>query len=282
MTITEILKQMTDRLSAVGIDTANLDARVLLAEVLGCKPLDLFLDPDKELTADQQDRLEQYVDARLARQPVSQILGEKEFWSLTFKITPDTLTPRPDSETLIEVALKHIDDVNRPLHILDLGTGTGCLLLSLLHECPKASGVGVDVSEAALQVATENVQRLGLSERANLRLGSWTDPLSDEDKFDIILCNPPYIADADRDTLAPEVADHEPGTALFAGPDGLDDYRLLAGLIPRHLSDTGIGILEIGADQSDDVQHIFAKAGCQQIRTYPDLAGRDRCVVFCP
>ena len=213
---------------------------------------------------------------------MSQIFGEKEFWSLSFKVTRDTLTPRPDSETLIEVALNEFEDKNATLSILDLGTGSGCLLLTLLSELKNATGLGIDVSASAIKVANENATNLSLNNRATFLKSDWFEKLSKTKKFDFIIANPPYIGLNEKPELTPEVCEHEPYSALFAGEEGLDDYRIIAADISSYMSEKSIIILEIGYRQSSAVKDIFEQKGFKNINVFQDLGGRDRCLLIRP
>ena len=260
--------------------TARLDARLLLQHVTGLSHADLIGWPDHRLRADEADHLRTLVTRRASGEPVSQILGEKEFWGLSFKVTKDVLTPRPDSETLIELALSLCAD-NPPRRVLDLGTGSGCLLGALLMEFDTATGVGVDASAPALAVAGANMDRLRVSSRATLSNQDFADDLSDT--FDLIVCNPPYIPLEDRDSLSPDVRDYEPSIALFAGPDGLDAYRALAHILPQRLAPGGIVVIEAGAGQAEAISAImsdgFGARGREiTITLRNDLAGIERAV----
>ncbi|WP_210414066.1 peptide chain release factor N(5)-glutamine methyltransferase [Luteithermobacter gelatinilyticus] len=246
-TVQTCLQRGRRRLMGAGLENAELEARALLAHVVGLKPLDLYLMPERPLSAAQSQLFEAMIVRRLNREPVSQILGEKEFWGLTFRVTRDVLTPRPDSETLIEAILGEIGARRtEALRVLDLGTGSGCLLLSLLHELPSARGLGVDISAAALNVAQDNAQRLGLDGRARFQHSDWMADIAPEERFDIIVANPPYIGLEEKDSLDPEVRDYEPERALFSGPQGLDDYRRFLGDIPGRLAPGGLAWLKLG------------------------------------
>jgi release factor glutamine methyltransferase len=255
------------RAAAARID--RLDAEVLLAHMLGVERGTLLLDQD--INIDKQ-AYELLVDRRAAHEPVAYITGTREFWSLDLAVTPAVLIPRPDSETLIEAALG--SDIT-PATILDLGTGSGALLLAALTEFPGAIGLGIDASPAALEIAARNAERLGLAARAQFQLGDWGQGL--EQPFDLILCNPPYVETTAN--LAPDVRDHEPATALFAGADGLDDYRRILPQLGRLLTPAGIAILEIGATQAAAVTALAKDAGLRaSVRR--DLAGLDRCLIL--
>ncbi len=276
------LKSARLRLEACGIETAELDARLLLAHILGCAPMDIYLQQDRVLTNNEGEAFDQLLNRRVKREPVSQILGQKEFWSLSFKVTRDVLTPRPDSETLIEVALGRIKDRTAPLRILDLGTGSGCLLLALLSELPRARGIGVDISPAALDVARENAERLGFSDRTTFYESDWTTALNPAEKFDIILSNPPYIALSEQASLPPDVRLYEPEQALYSGEEGLDDYRKLIEQLPGFLQPNGFILFEIGAGQASDLENILRHAGASAVEIFKDLAGLDRCICWKP
>lgn len=253
-------------------ETPRLDAELLAAHLLGVERGTLLLRHlDDPIDAAGWAAL---VARRMAHEPVAYITETREFWSLPVRVTPATLIPRPDSETLIEAALARTprDGARR---ILDLGTGSGCLLLAALSEYPGASGVGVDASPAAAAVAADNARRLGLAERAEIVVGSW-DARAGE-RFDLVVCNPPYVeADA---VLSPDVRDHEPHSALFAGPDGLDDYRRIVPLLPVYLAPGGWAHLEIGSTQAELVARLGEEAGLVSELTR-DLGGRPRCLSF--
>jgi release factor glutamine methyltransferase len=277
-TVARALQGAAHRLQEAGIDSARLDARLLLGAVLSLAAPQLIAHPDRPLTTDEHERFRDLVDRRSRRQPLAQLLGRREFWGLAFRVTPDTLDPRPDSETLIEAALAYVSDRSAPLRILDLGTGTGCLLLSLLHELPRATGTGVDRSEAALAVARGNATDLGLADRAIFSRGNWAAGL--DATFDLVVSNPPYILQAEVDGLMPEVARHEPRLALDGGADGLDAYRAIAGGTRAVLSPDAHLLLEVGDGQADSVAAIFAAAGLSCTDRRNDLGGRIRCLTL--
>jgi release factor glutamine methyltransferase len=266
------------RLQQAGIEAAPHEARLLLASVLGVATATLVAYPERALTPAEGGRYELLIDRRARREPLTHILGRREFWGLSFRVTADTLDPRPDSETLIEAVLGELPDRQAPLRLLDLGTGTGCLLLALLAELPQATGLGVDCSAAALAVATANASDLGLAGRAAFRLGRWSEGLSGP--FDLIVSNPPYIPSGDIDGLMPEVARYEPRLALDGGPDGLDSYRMLGAEITRLLAGTGLAALEIGLGQASAVAALLATDGLVQATFRRDLAVHIRCLVF--
>lgn len=267
------------RLAEAGIDSARLDSQILIAAALGTDPGALRFAEDRPIEARIGQRIENFLRRRAkTREPVSRILGRREFWSLEFRVTPAVLDPRPDSETLIEAALTCFPDRAAPLAILDLGTGSGCLLLAALSEFPNAVGLGVDSSEKALAVAAENAERLGLASRVEFARGDWLRYLGAS--FDLVLCNPPYIAEGERGLLAPEVARHDPPAALFAGADGLDAYRAILPDLAQALAPAGRALFEIGATQAVAMSRLAQEAGLAVLEVRRDIAGRDRCVVL--
>ena len=271
MTGAAALRAAIPRLQAGGIEDAGLDARVLLAHALGLAQDRLTLHLPDQMTDAQSQAYEAAILARLSRQPVAQIIGQRQFWGLNFRVTPDTLDPRPDTETLVAEALK------APfVNMLDLGTGTGCILLACLQSAPLAQGLGVDVSAAALAVAKGNAQSLGLGARALFRGSDWFSTV--KERFDLIVSNPPYIAADEMAGLAPEVRDWEPHLALTPGGDGLEPYRIIAREAPSHLVEGGRLLVEIGPTQATAVSELFAEQGLQNIRVLPDMDGRDRVV----
>ena len=261
---------LNEAAARIGGETPRLDAEVLLAHHLGCSRGDLLLNPDCKF--DPQD-YEKLVERRANGEPVAHITGTREFWSVTLKVSPAVLIPRPDTETLVEVALKLC--AHPPARILDLGTGSGALLLACLSEWPNATGLGVDASLAALAVAQENAQSTGLAGRANFRFGDWGQGLNE--RFDLILSNPPYIAETEE--LSEEVRTFEPASALFAGGKGLDDYRRILPQLPGLLNPGGLAVLEIGHKQGPALMAMAADHGFTA-SLHPDLAGRDRCVAL--
>jgi release factor glutamine methyltransferase len=271
MTAQAALVAAVARLEAAGIDGPGRDARVLLAHALGVGADRLTLHLQDAMTAAQCAAYEAALVARVARQPVAQIIGRRLFWGLSFRVTPDTLDPRPETETLVAAALE------RPfLKVLDLGTGTGCILLSCLKGMPMARGVGVDASPAALDVAAGNARDLGLADRARFLVSDWFSAVSGA--FDLIVSNPPYIAAEEMAALAPEVRDWEPHLALTPGGDGLDAYRAIARGAGARLMPGGRILLEIGPTQGAAVAGLLAAAGLGEVRVLPDMDGRDRVV----
>lgn len=279
-TIGSLLHHIMQRLEQAGIEETRLEARLILCHALEVDTTVLIGYPEREISADRQVAIEAILTRRCQREPLSQIFGQKEFWSLSFKVTADTLTPRPDSETLIEAVLRHRPDLDHPLRILDLGTGTGCLLLSLLSEYPKAQGLGVDISQGAVDVAQENAIALGVSDRCAIVQGSWFNPVAGRGPFDIIISNPPYIPQGEKDRLQPEVRDYDPDLALFGGEDGLDPYRLIAERGAQYLSENGLIVVEFGQGQENDVRAIMEFSTLKTLEECRDLGGITRCAII--
>jgi release factor glutamine methyltransferase len=276
--IGDLQKDAAARLAIAGIDGAVREVRLLLQAATGIPISTQIAFPERTITADVTARFDALVERRARREPMAHILGQREFWSLAFKVTADTLDPRPDSETLVQAVLDQVANRSAALRLVDFGTGTGCLLLSLLHELPNAKGVGVDMSDAALAVAAENAAALGLVRRAAFQRGDWDDGI--DPAFDIVLSNPPYIPSGDIPGLQPEVASFEPRLALDGGPDGLEPYRRLGPAAMRLAAPGGLAAFEIGIGQGDSVRRIMAAAGLRQIATAHDLASIERCVLF--
>lgn len=266
----------TRQLRQAGLATPDLDARLLLEAVTGDTRATLIAHAEKHLTPHETALYQSLIARRVAREPVGRILGWREFWGLRFTLSPATLEPRPDSETLIEAVLAHRPDRTRAYRILDLGTGTGCLLAALLHEYPNAIGVGVDSHADALKTARANLQKLDLLSRTTLQQGDWGNGLSGP--FDILISNPPYIPD--HTDLEPEVAHHDPAQALFAGPDGLDAYRALLPGLPALLAPHGLAVLEIGIGQHQPVTALASAARLTCLDCRPDLSQIPRALVL--
>ena len=264
------------RLEEAGLAGPVIDARLLVEAAAEATRADIVTDPYRALTPEQEATLEDYLSRRERREPVSHILGRKGFWKIMLNVTPDVLTPRPDTETVVEYSLREFPE-DAAWRILDLGVGSGAILLALLADRPAAKGLGIDVSEEALAVARDNAAGLGLSNRVALLRGDWTAGL-DGDQFDLVVSNPPYIADHVIPTLEPEVKDHEPHLALSGGADGLDHYRILASEILRVLKPGGRFAVEIGYDQKDAVEALFREAGAVFVQTIRDLSDHDRVV----
>ncbi|GJE10547.1 peptide chain release factor N(5)-glutamine methyltransferase [Methylobacterium longum] len=279
----DALRRSTALLSDRGLGEAEGDARFLLLGILGLETRDLLVDGDRRLAADEAAALDAALARRLAGEPVARILGAWEFWGLPFRLGPDTLVPRPDTETLVAVALAAAAGRTAPPRCLDLGTGSGCILTAILHELPAACGIGVDRSEAALRVARHNAVANGIGERAAFLAGDWCDAIGGS--FDLIVSNPPYIARDVIPTLDREVRTHDPAAALDGGADGLDAYRRILEGVRRGdlLARGGTLAVEIGFDQADAVRMLARAAGFTERGLHRDLAGRDRVLSFdCP
>ena len=236
-------------------------------------------DPFGELDADARARLEAFAMRRLAGEPVFRIIGEREFWGLPFSVSAATLEPRPDSETLVEAALDCLAERQQDaFSVLDLGTGTGCLLIAVLSECRAATGLGIDLSQDACETAHRNAVANGVADRAAFQQGSWTAGV--DRRFDLILSNPPYIPSAEIATLDVSVRDHDPTLALDGGGDGLDPYRIFADTLPEVLAPQGTVVLEIGAGQESDVIALMTGGGFTWRGSRRDLGGHPRAVIF--
>jgi release factor glutamine methyltransferase len=283
-TVAGAVRQAALELQSAGIDDAGSDARRLVGAALGLSAAELLGRPERPLSADEARRLRRYVDRRRGREPVSRILGVRDFYGRSFAISPATLDPRPDSETLIEAALDLLRSEGRastPLRLLDVGTGSGCLLLTLLCELPQATGVGTDVNQGALDIARANADRLGVADRAAWLAADALDSIAG--RFDILIANPPYVRSGEIAGLEPEVRDFDPIAALDGGSDGLQLYRRIAAGIPTVIPD-GWVVLEVGHDQADAVGELLISA-CRGIdraslRFYRDVTGRRRCVAM--
>jgi release factor glutamine methyltransferase len=276
-TLVQAWKEARARLGAAGIEAPAIDARLLLEAAAGATRADILTDPHRPLDPAQAEALDAFLARREAREPVSHILGRKGFWTVELKVTRDVLTPRPDTETLVDAILKSLP-ADAPMRILDLGVGSGAILLALLAERPLWSGVGVDISPEALAVARENAARLKLEDRAILVHAPWARGQPDG-AFDAVAANPPYIPSGDIAGLDPEVSLHEPRLALDGGADGLDAYRELAPQVLRVLKPGGLFALEIGHDQGSAVLRLMTDAGAGFCRVISDLGGRDRVVI---
>ncbi|HLH10493.1 MAG TPA: peptide chain release factor N(5)-glutamine methyltransferase [Methylovirgula sp.] len=263
-----------------GNEGAALDARLILCAALGIDHASLLRDPDRPVGAAAEKIME--LAARRARhEPVSRILGRREFWGLDLAVGPAVLDPRPETETLVEAALKKLGAWrDRSLSVLDLGTGSGAILAAFMKELPKALGIGVDVSEPACRIARRNLADLGLESRASIICGHWTNPL--RGRFDLIVSNPPYVATGAIEALAPDVRDHDPRLALDGGEDGMAAYREIIARLPELIRPGGFVALELGAGQARHVAGLLANAGFTRIETARDLAGHERVILAFP
>jgi release factor glutamine methyltransferase len=273
-TLVTLWTSIRRRLEAAGVETPIFDARLLLEAGANVSRLDIITDPRRLVTGEQIAAVDALARRREAREPVAHILGRKHFWKLELAVTPDVLTPRPETEHLVEVALELLPE--GPARVLDLGAGSGAILLAILAERPNAVGLGIDVSEAALAVARANSGALHLSDRVEWRRGDWADGLADQ--FDLVVSNPPYIATGEIAQLAPEVARYEPRVALDGGADGLDAYRVIVADLARLLKPGGAFALEVGAGQEGAVAAMAKAGGLLVEEPRRDLAGIPRVV----
>jgi release factor glutamine methyltransferase len=273
-TIAELLREGARRLTESGIDNPRLESRLLLSHALSRSSEDLIRD--LTATADPAN-FDSLVARRAAREPLAFILGWREFWSLRFHVSPSTLIPRPDSEAVVEAALALAPDSPARLRVLDLGTGTGCLLLAFLHERPGAFGIGIDLAEQAARLASQNAHDLGLAARCAFLCGNWASAING--RFDLVLSNPPYVAAHDMDALMPDVRSHEPLAALDGGRCGMTAYRAIIATLRRLLHSTGAAVLELGAGQFSAVASMAGEAGFK-VACRPDLSGTPRVIIL--
>jgi release factor glutamine methyltransferase len=269
-------------LAAAGLDEPRRHARRLLAATLDLSDAAVFAHPERPLSIVERARVCEALHRMAAREPLSRIVGRREFWGLEMLLSVDTLDPRPESETVVEAVLAQLPQRKCPYRFLDLGTGTGCLLIALLSEYERASGIGIDIAPGAARTALRNAGRMGVGTRALFMVGNWAQAVTGP--FDAIVANPPYIATASLAALPPEVRDYDPRCALDGGSDGLAAYRAIAAELGRLLHPGGVFAAEIGQGQAGDVTAVLAKAGLSVIGVAGDLAGIERCVVArrCP
>ncbi|WP_454812521.1 peptide chain release factor N(5)-glutamine methyltransferase [Labrys neptuniae] len=262
-TLGGLYREILTDFRTASLATPELDARWLVAEAAGLPATAITLSPDSPITAEAAAKAYAFRARRLAGEPVDRILGSRAFWSLEFRLGPATLSPRPDTETIVETCLALLPERDVTYRLLDLGTGTGAILIALLHERPRASGIGIDCSADALAVAALNAADNGVADRAQFQPRNWTEGL--EDKFDLIVSNPPYIPSADIAGLEPEVRQHDPLLALDGGTDGLDAYRAIVADAPRLLRPGGLLVFELGIGQEDAVAALMRQAGFEMI-----------------
>ena len=274
----EALGAATEMLRAAGVDAPRRDARLLMQHALGLSPEALLAEDSLPLGEEEARRLTALVRRRAAREPIAYLTGRREFWSLDFAVNRSALVPRPESETLVEAVLARAAQLPACPRLLDLGTGSSCLLVALLGELPGAVGFGTDVSAAAVSLARANAKRHGLGERASFAVADWGAPLAA--RFDVVVSNPPYVSKLQLASLAPEIALHEPRTALDGGEDAYASYRLLAPQVAQLLAPRGLAAIELGSGMADEVGLLFAAAGLVEIGRRRDLAGIERCALF--
>ena len=274
----QALAELRRTLNEAGFETAALDARLPLLTALGIPATTLVTHPDTHLTAEESETLASFTRRRLNNEPVARIVGIREFWGLPFRLSPETLVPRPDTETVVGTALDLLSDRQAPLRIVDFGTGSGCILVALLHELPRATGLGIDLSPGALATARTNADENGVGKRCHFALSRWADAVSGP--FDLIVSNPPYIASGVIPTLDEEVREHDPRLALDGGPDGLEPYRILLSEAGRLLAPGGLLAVEIGYDQAEELRSLAGSHGLEILRIAHDLSGNPRCVAM--
>lgn len=283
-TIASARRALKELLTQAGIDSADVDARLLIEHALGIGRTALLTEGERALSAEEVKTIDALAARRLKREPVARIIGAKEFWSLTLTVSPDVLVPRPETETVVELVLDSIGQTRRAdaLRILDIGTGSGALLLALLSELPQATGTGTDISAGALAVARTNAEQHDLAARC--RFVECNIAAGLEGPFDLIVSNPPYIVRDEIAALEPDVRDYDPELALDGGPDGLDCYRAIATEARRLLAPGGRLVVELGIGQEAAVRGLFSAAGLTPAETRPDLAGIPRALsaIFAP
>ena len=272
----DYLREAARQLAAAGVDNPAFDTKLLTGHALRLDRAQMLSAIAQPLSPAEIAACDALIGRRAAREPVARILGSREFWGLEFSLNTATLEPRPDSETLVHTVVEQVLDEDLPLRLLDLGTGSGCLLLALLHELPNATGLGIDCAPKAVEQARGNAVALGLAARAAFQTGDWLAGISG--LFDIVVANPPYIPRGVIPTLEPEVYDFDPQAALDGGADGLSAYRSIIPALPRVLKDCGFAALEIGHDQAQPVKALMKQAGFTDIEVQRDLGGNDRCV----
>lgn len=276
-TLVSLWTDVRKRLEAAGIDTPVLDARLLLEAGAGVSRLEIVTDPRREMSDAQVGAVNALTKRREAREPVSHILGRKHFWTLDLEVNADVLTPRPETEFVVEAGLQATLPADAPHRILDLGAGSGAIIFALLRDRPNATGIAIDISEGALEIARRNAEALGVADRLEIRQNDWAKDL--DERFDLVVSNPPYIRSGDIDGLAPEVARFEPRLALDGGEDGFVAYRIIATALPRLLKPGATFALEVGLGQAEGVKALVEAAGLTADEPRRDLAGIPRVVV---
>lgn len=279
LSIREIKERTEAFFQEKGVPDPKLDTDLLIAHSLGMKRLDLYLDLERPLTEAQLAELRPMVKRRSQREPLQYIIGNVEFCDLKLKVDARALIPRPETEELVDLIADRLKEHTATKRILDLGTGTGALALALATLYPEAEVTGVDFSEEALALATENIESLGLADRVSLKQGSWFEPIAKDERFDLIVSNPPYLTEDEMTTAEPEVFGHEPSTALVSGADGLDDLRIIMESAPRYLAVGGLLAMETGIAQTQQLTEL-AKSAEMTGESFDDMSGRPR-FFFC-
>ena len=279
-TLGTLMAEGVAALNEAGIENARMDVRILLARAAGVDGGRISAWPEDEVAADKEAAFRDMIARRIGHEPVGRILGERDFWRHTFKLAPETLEPRPDSETLVEWAIDFLEDNDAP-RVVDFGTGTGCLLLSTIGDLPGSSGIGLDISEGAVACARENARALDLDGQVEFRVSDWDSALDDRERadgFDLVMSNPPYITRDEMETLSPEVQKFDPRIALTDEGDGLAAYRVLSQVAFDLAKPGGFVIFEIGRGQEKDVGQLLVEAGFVGVEYREDLGGIVRCV----
>ncbi|MFT7098425.1 MAG: release factor glutamine methyltransferase [Rickettsiales bacterium] len=280
MLISEALSSAENSLKQKGVDSSRIDALLILCHCLDVSKEQIIFNGTRKLDSYEKKKLSLLLKRRENREPMSHILGKREFFGLDFFVNSSVLDPRPDSETIIEAVLEVFTDRNKPIKILELGVGSGCLFSTILKYLPNSSAIGSDISSEALNIAQNNVDQLNLSSRVNLIQSNWFSNIEDGHKFDLIISNPPYIKTSDIDHLQDEVKNFEPHLALDGGKDGLNCYRDISAKAADFLTDSGFVLLEIGQNQENEVIEIFTKNNLRFVKSKKDLPGIIRCLVF--
>jgi release factor glutamine methyltransferase len=276
-TLVSLWTEVRKRLEAAGVDSPVLDARLLLEAGAGVSRLEIVTDPRRPVTAAQVEAVNALTARREAREPVSHIIGRKHFWTIDLAVNANVLTPRPETEFVVEAGLRELLPADAPYRILDLGAGSGAIILALLKDRPQAIGVAVDISEPALEIARINAEQLGVADRLELLHSDWATEL--DARFDLVVSNPPYIPTADIENLEPEVSRFEPRAALDGGPDGLAAYRIIISSLPRLLKPGAAFALEVGVGQAEGVRALAEAVGLTTCEPWRDLQGIPRVVV---
>lgn len=279
MNIKEALEIGNKTLKNNDVESYFLDARLLLSKTLNISKEEIIFNPNREINESEFELYSSLLSRRAAREPLSHILETRAFWDWEFKVTKDTLDPRPDSEAIVEAILKIFPNQSEKLKILELGVGTGCLIISTLKLYPNSHGEAVDINEKTIEVAIENAMNLNISDRINIYKSNWFSNIKDAN-FDLIISNPPYIPESQLETLEREVKVYEPKRALTSGKEGLDDYKKISQSIDKHLKSQGYLVLEIGDGQKNSVTEIFKEQGLNFVFSQKDLTGKDRVLVF--
>tara|TARA_R110000868_G_scaffold162903_2_gene394483 strand:- start:20286 stop:21206 length:921 start_codon:yes stop_codon:yes gene_type:complete len=279
-TLGDLMTEAVAALRDAGIDNARMDARILLSDAAGVDSSRIAAWPEDIVADDKSTKFRDMIARRLKREPVSRILGQRDFWRHSFKLSPETLDPRPDSETIVELALDWLEDRDAPT-VLDFGTGTGCLLLSIIGDLQNARGLGVDISEGAVACAGQNADQLGYGGQVEFRVSDWDQAVTDDERtkgFDLVVSNPPYITRDEMDDLSPEVSRFDPRLALTDEGDGLGAYRILSRVAFGLVKPAGFVIFEIGQGQENAVARLLVEAGFVGVEYREDLGGIVRCV----